>query len=250
MVERNNSCLAIESEVSANKSISKAFQVPTVSKKKNTIETNLCCVIEDSTNLQVNVPYTPIVTSNNKNNVCVINNDIQSNVETNNDELDNESLLIDYEASDSEELSFSHTLETIDNDIDICSTSGNNNQNVSNLTPNPLNEDDSNLMNIPNGANLGAGQLLKAQLLLENNNKTCVRKGNEICDQTELCDEVEAKKKKGIIETKDCETVKCPICHEKIDKNVAKNINCVQCSTILHDQCFRENTLAYRQVQK
>ena len=143
MVERNNSCLAIESEVSANKSISKAFQVPTVSKKKNTIETNLCCVIEDSTNLQVNVPYTPIVTSNNKNNVCVINNDIQSNVETNNDELDNESLLIDYEASDSEELSFSQTLETINNDIDICSTSGDNNQNVLNLTPNPLNVEDS-----------------------------------------------------------------------------------------------------------
>ena len=66
MVERNNSCLAIESEVSANKSISKAFQVPSVSKKKNTIETNLCCVIVDSTNLQVNVPYTPIITSNNK----------------------------------------------------------------------------------------------------------------------------------------------------------------------------------------
>jgi len=52
------------------------------------------------------------------------------------------------------------------------------------------------------------------------------------------------------METKDCETVKCPICHEKIDKNVAKNINCVQCSTILHDQCFRRNTLAYRQVEK
>ena len=66
MVERTKSCLAIESEVAAIKSLSKAIQEPSVSKKKNTIGTKLCCVIVDSTNLQVNVPYTPIITSNNK----------------------------------------------------------------------------------------------------------------------------------------------------------------------------------------
>ena len=196
MVERNKSCLAIESEVSTIKSLSKAFQEPSVSKKKNTIETKLCRVIVDSTNLQVNVPYTPIITSNNKNDICVINNDIQSNVKTNNDELyeNDETMLINYEASDNDETSFSQTLETINNDIDICSTSGDNNQNVLNLTLNPLNEEESNLIGIPFGANIGAGQLLKAQLLLEKN-KTCVRKGNEICDQTEVCEELEAKKK-------------------------------------------------------
>ena len=86
-------------------------------------------------------------------------------------------MLIDYEASDNEELSFSQTLETINNDIDIWSTSGDNNQNVSNLTPNRLNEEDSHLMNIPFGSNVGTMQLQKAQLFLENN-KICVRKGN------------------------------------------------------------------------
>ena len=110
------------------------------------------------------------------NDICVINNDIQSNVETNNDELYDESLLINYEASDNEEPSFSQSLETINNDIDICSTSGDNNQNVSNLTPNRLNEEDSHLMNIPFGSNVGTMKLQKAQLFLEKKNMCSERK--------------------------------------------------------------------------
>ena len=76
-------------------------------------------------------------------------------------------MLIDYKASDDEEPSFSKTLEKINNHIDICSTSGDNNQNVLNLTPNPLNKEDSLSMDILFGANIGAVQLQKAQLFLE-----------------------------------------------------------------------------------
>ena len=52
-----------ESAFAANKSLSKIIQEPFVSKDNNTIETKLVCIITDSTNFQVNVPYTPIITS-------------------------------------------------------------------------------------------------------------------------------------------------------------------------------------------
>ena len=58
------------------------------------------------------------------NDVCVTNNDIQSHVEINNDYPDDEVMLIDYEASNNEETSFSEIVDKINNDIDICSTSG------------------------------------------------------------------------------------------------------------------------------
>ena len=48
----------------------------------------------------------------------------------------------------------------------------------------------------------------------------------------------------------DCESVTCPICKEKLDKNVVKNIICVRCSTILHDRCFRSHTLAFRNLKQ
>ena len=52
-------------------------------------------------------------------------------------------MLIDYEASDNEETFFCEIVENINNNIDICSTLGAKNQNILNLTPNPLNEEDS-----------------------------------------------------------------------------------------------------------
>ena len=64
-----------------------------------------------------------------------------------------------------------------------------------NLTPNPLNEEDSLLLDIPFKANIGPMQLQKAQIFLKTN-ETSIRKRNETCDQTEVCEELEAKKER------------------------------------------------------
>ena len=49
---------------------------------------------------------------------------------------------------------------------------------------------------------------------------------------------------------KDCESVTCPICKEKLDKIVVKNINCERCSAILHDRCFGGNTITFRNLKQ
>ena len=100
----------------------------------------------------------------NKNDGCVTNNDIQSHVEINDNDSDDEAMLINYEASDNEEPSFSETLEKMNSDIDIYSTSCAKNKNVFNLSPNPLSEVNSLSMGIPFEANIGPMQLQKAQI--------------------------------------------------------------------------------------
>ena len=57
----------------------------------------------------------------------------------NNDYSDDEAMSIDHEVNDIEETSYSEIVDKMNNDIDICSTSGTKNQNVLNLNPNPLN---------------------------------------------------------------------------------------------------------------
>ena len=101
-------------------------------------------------------------------------------------------MLINYEASDNEDTFFSKTLEKINSDFDIWSTSDTKNQNILNLSPNPLNEEDSLSLGIPFEANIGPVQLQKAQIF-QKTNKKCVRKGNKTCDQTEICEELEKK---------------------------------------------------------
>ena len=51
MLERKQLRSRTESKSAANKSFSKTIQEPFVSKENNTIESNLVCVITDSTNL-------------------------------------------------------------------------------------------------------------------------------------------------------------------------------------------------------
>ena len=67
---------------------------------------------------------------------------MQSHVGTNNDYVDDEDMLIDYETSDDEETSFGEILDKINKDIDICFASSANNHNLLNLTPNSLNEEE------------------------------------------------------------------------------------------------------------
>ena len=136
MLERQELSSKIESQNAANESLSKKFKSLSYPNIIIRLKKYLVCVIIDSMNLQVNVPYTLIITSNNNNNVCVTNNDIQSYVKTNKDYSDDEDMLIDYEASDNNETSFSESVDKINEYIDICSTFIAKNHNLLNLTPN------------------------------------------------------------------------------------------------------------------
>ena len=51
------------------------------------------------------------------------------------------------------------------------------------------------MLDIPFKANIGPMQLQKAQIFLKTN-ETSIRKRNETCDQTEVCEELEAKKER------------------------------------------------------
>ena len=103
----------------------------------------------------------------NNNDVSVTSNGIQSRVEINNNYSDDEDMLIDYEDSDNEKNSFSEIMDKINNDIDICSTSGDKNQHVLNLTPNPLKNKVSCSLDIPLEGNIGPMQLQKVQIFLK-----------------------------------------------------------------------------------
>ena len=162
-------------------------------------------------------------------------------------------MLINYEASDNEEPSFSETLEKMNSDIDIYSTSCAKNKNVFNLSPNPLSEVNSLSMGIPFEANIGPMQLQKAQIFQEKN-KTCVWKENKTCDQIEVCEEFEARKKKIMNEKKKQKTMvkqffninlkivdekasdwqNCAICIESVANTIVKIIKCNQCSHMIH----------------
>ena len=52
------------------------------------------------------------------------------------------------------------------------------------------------------------------------------------------------------VQIKDSESGTFPICKEKVDKNIVKDVNCEQYSVILHDPCFRSNTLAFRNLKQ
>ena len=67
---------------------------------------------------------------------------MQSHVGTNNDYVDDEDMLIDYETSDDEETSFGEIFDKINKDIDIYFASSANNHNLLNLTSNSLNEEE------------------------------------------------------------------------------------------------------------
>ena len=130
-------------------------------------------------------------------------------------------------------------------------------------------------------------KLQKVQIFLKTN-KPCVRKGNKTCDETQVYEESEAREKKGMnenkvensgekissisietnkktvenygkkimdtnledVQMKDCESGICPVCKNKVDKNIVKNINYEQCSVILYDPCFRTNILAFGNLKK
>ena len=152
-------------------------------------------------NRQVNISYTLIITSKNNNDVCVTNNDIKSHVETYNYYSDDEDMLIDYESSDNDKNFFSEIVNKINKDIDTCSILVAKNLNLLNLTPNPLNKEESYSLDVPFEANIGHMQLQNAQLFLKTN-ETCVRKRNKNCDQTQVCKESDKREKKRMNENK------------------------------------------------
>ena len=85
-------------------------------------------------------------------------------------------------------------VDSISNNFDSRSTTANNAYNKSNLTPNPLNEEASTLMDIPVHANVDLVQLHKAQLFLETN-ESCGLNRNDLCVETETRMELEKTKK-------------------------------------------------------